>query len=39
MVKLMAEAEYTTQRQLTENQVKIMKIQQEIPKSRARAEV
>ena len=35
----MAEAEYIEQRQYTENQPKMLKIQQEIAKSKARAEV
>ena len=38
MVELIAEAEYTKQRQLIENQAEIMKIQ-EIAYSRARAEI
>ena len=35
----MAEAEYIEQRQLAENQAEMFKIQQEIFKSKARAEV
>ena len=37
--ELMAEVEYTEQRQLAENQAEMLKIQQEIAKSKARAEV
>ena len=37
--ELMAEAEYIKQRQLSKNQAEMLKIQQEIAKSKARAEV
>ena len=39
IAELMAEAEYIEQRQFAENQVEMLKIQQEIAKSKARAEV
>ena len=38
VVALMAETEYIEQRQLSENQAEMLKIQQEISKSKARAE-
>ena len=39
IAELMAEAEYIEQRQLAENQAEMLKIQQEIAKSKTRAEV
>ena len=39
IAELMAEAEYIEQRQYAENQLEMLKIQQEIAKSKARAEV